>query len=125
MATQSHKDAAIEFLTLVASGKVRQAFQRHVGPEFRHHNLFFRGGAASLREAMEQNAIKNPNKILEVQRALEDGEQVAVFSRVRQNPGELGGAVVHIFRFDGDRIAELWDIRQAVPENSVNENGMF
>jgi len=125
MATQSHKDAAIEFLTLVASGKVRQAFQRHVGPEFRHHNPFFRGDAASLMEAMEQNATKNPDKILEVQRALQDSEQVAVFSRVRQNPGDLGGAVAHIFRFDGDRIVEFWDIGQAVPENSVNENGMF
>ena len=125
MATQSHKDAAIEFLTLVASGKVRQAFQRHVGPEFRHHNPFFRGDAASLMEAMEQNATKNPDKILEVQRALQDSEQVAVFSRVRQNRGDLGGAVAHIFRFDGDRIVEFWDIGQAVPENSVNENGMF
>jgi len=125
MAAQSHKDAAIEFLTLVASGKVCEAYQRHVGPEFRHHNPFFRGDAASLIEAMEQNAIKNPNKVLEVQRALEDGKEVAVFSRIRQKPGDLGAAVVHIFRFDGDRIAELWDIGQAVPEDSVNENGMF
>ncbi len=125
MGTQSHKDAAIEFLTLVASGRVREAYQRHVGPGFRHHNPFFRGDAASLMKAMEQNAIRNPNKILEVQRALQDGEEVAVFSRVRQKPGDLGGAVVHIFRFDGNRIVEFWDIGQDVPENSVNENGMF
>lgn len=125
MTSQSRKDAAIEFLTLVASGKVREAYQRHVGPGFRHHNPYFRGDAASLMDAMEQNAIKNPNKILEVQRALQDGEQVAVFSRVHQKPGDLGGAVVHIFRFDGDHIVEFWDIGQAVPENSANENGMF
>ena len=125
MAAQSHKNAAIEFLALVASGRVREAYQHHVGPEFRHHNPFFRGDAASLIEAMEQNAIKNPNKILEVQRALQDGKEVAVFSRVRQKPSDVGAAIVHIFRFDGDRIVELWDIGQAVPENSVNENGMF
>ncbi len=125
MGSQSHKEAAIDFLTLVASGKVREAYQRHVGPGFRHHNPFFRGDAASLMEGMEQNAIKNPNKVLEVQRALEDGQEVAVFSRIRQEPGDLGGAVVHIFRFDDDRIVEFWDIGQAVPENSVNENGMF
>ncbi len=125
MGSQSHKEAAIDFLSLVASGKVREAYQRHVGPGFRHHNPFFRGDAASLMEGMEQNAIKNPNKVLEVQRALEDGQEVAVFSRIRQEPGDLGGAVVHIFRFDDDRIVEFWDIGQAVPENSVNENGMF
>ena len=125
MATQPRKDAAIEFLTLVASGKVREAYQRHVGPGFRHHNPFFRGDAASLMEAMEQNATKNPHKIFEVQRALQDEKEVAVFSRVRQKPGDLGAAAVHIFRFDGDRIVELWDIGQAIPEDSVNENGMF
>jgi len=76
-------------------------------------------------EAMEQNAAKNPNKEFEVQRALQDGDHVAVLSRVRQTPGDRGGAVVHIFRFEGDRIVEFWDIGQAVPESNVNENGMF
>ena len=32
----------------------------------------------------------------------EDGDFVAVHSHVRQRPGDLGAAVVHIFRFDGD-----------------------
>ena len=68
VATQSRKDAAIEFLTLVASGDVREAHQQYVGQGFRHHNSFFRGEAASLMEAMEQNAAKNPNKVFEVQR---------------------------------------------------------
>jgi predicted SnoaL-like aldol condensation-catalyzing enzyme len=57
--------------------------------------------------------------------ALQDGDRVAVFSRIRQRPDDLGGAVVHIFRFEGDRIAEGWDIGQAVPEEMINENGMF
>jgi predicted SnoaL-like aldol condensation-catalyzing enzyme len=125
MGSQSLKDAAIEFLTLVATGKVREAYERHVAPGFRHHNPWFRGDAESLRLAMEENAAQNPDKTLEVQIALQEGERVAVFSRVRQRPGDLGGAVVHIFRFEGDRIAELWDVGQAVPENPVNENGMF
>jgi predicted SnoaL-like aldol condensation-catalyzing enzyme len=34
-------------------------------------------------------------------------------------------ALVHIFRFEGNLIAELWDIGQAAPENSPNEYGMF
>ena len=74
---------------------------------------------------MEENAAQNPNKTFEVQFALEDGDRVAVFSRIRQNPEDRGAAVVHIFRFEGNRIAELWDVGQGIPENSVNENGMF
>ena len=115
----------MDFLKLVAAGSVREAYRRYVGPGFRHHNPYFRGDAASLMAAMEQNATKNPKKTLEVVCALQDGDRVAVFSRVRQNPSDLGGAVVHIFRFEDSRIAEFWDVGQAVPENSVNENGMF
>jgi predicted SnoaL-like aldol condensation-catalyzing enzyme len=122
---RSIKDAALEFLTLVARGRVVDAFERHVGPGFRHHNPYFRGDAASLKEAMQANTASNPDKVLEVQRALQDGDLVAVFSRVRQRPEHRGGAVVHILRFEGDRIVELWDISQAVPESSINENGMF
>ncbi|MCI0697626.1 nuclear transport factor 2 family protein [candidate division KSB1 bacterium] len=119
------KEAAMDFLRLVASGKVREAYRKHVGTEFRHHNAYFRGDAESLMIAMEENAAQNPNKVLEIQRTLQDGDLVAVHSRVRQHPGDLGGAVVHIFRFKDNRIAELWDVGQAVPENSSNEYGMF
>jgi len=125
MTGRSLKDAAIEFLTLAAAGKVSEAYERHVGIGFRHHNPYFRGDAASLKEAMQANAAKNPAKALEVQRALQDGEEVAVFSRVRQHTGDRGVAVVHIFRFENGRIVELWDVGQAVPESLVNENGMF
>jgi len=125
MKQQSLKDAAVEFMSLVASGKVQEAYDRHVGPEFRHHNPYFRGDADSLRTAMAENAAKNPDKRLDIQFALEDGERVAVYSRIRQNPGERGSAVVHLFRFDRGRIAELWDVGQAVPAESANENGMF
>jgi predicted SnoaL-like aldol condensation-catalyzing enzyme len=125
MRQQSLKDAAVEFLSLVASGKVQEAYDRHVSRDFRHHNPHFRGDANSLRTAMAENAARNPDKRLDVQFALEDGDRVAVFSRIRQKPGDRGSALVHIFRFESGRITELWDVGQDVPADSVNENGMF
>jgi len=125
MKRQSLKDAAIGFLKLVASGKVQEAYERHIGQSFRHHNPYFRDDAQSLQTAMAENSAQNPNKSLDVQFALEDGDRVAVFSRIKQKPDDRGSAVVHIFRFEGDRIAELWDVGQAIPEKSLNENDMF
>ncbi len=125
MSQQSRNEAAMDFLRLAASGKVREAYRKYVGPNFRHHNPYFRGDAESLMTAMEENAAKNPDKVLDIQRALQDGDLVAVHSRVRKKPGDLGMALVHIFRFQGDLIVELWDIGQAVPENSPNQYGMF
>jgi len=121
----SRKEKAVSFLQLVASGNVREAYQKYIGSGFRHHNPYFRGDAESLMLAMEENAGKNPNKIFEVKLTLEEGDIVAVHSHVKQNQDDLGGAVVHIFRFQNDLIVELWDVGQPIPEDSPNENGMF
>lgn len=122
---ESSKEKAVSFLQLVASGEVREAYSRYIGTDFRHHNPFFRGDADSLMLAMEENATKNPHKIFEVKRVIEDGEIVAVHSHVKQNPDDFGGAVVHIFRFHNDLIVEMWDVGQPIPEKSPNENGSF
>lgn len=76
---------------------------------------------------MEQNAASHPGKVFEVQRTVSEGEGdlVVVHSRVRMSPEHPGVAVVHILRFDGDRIAEVWEIGQAVPDDMPNEHGMF
>ena len=119
------KEIAQDFLKLAAKGESRKAFQLYVAEVFKHHNAWFKGDGETLMLAMEENAGINPDKVFEIQRALEDGNLVAVHSRVRQTPDDLGAAVVHIFRFDNDKIVELWDLGQAIPEDMENENGMF
>jgi predicted SnoaL-like aldol condensation-catalyzing enzyme len=121
----TRKEKAVSFLRHAASGDVCEAYRSYIGTGFRHHNAFFRGDADSLMLAMEDNAAKNPHKIFEVKLALEEGDFVMVHSHVRQKPEDLGAAVVHIFRFQDDRIIELWDLGQPIPEDSPNENGMF
>jgi predicted SnoaL-like aldol condensation-catalyzing enzyme len=116
----SHKDAAIAFLTLASSGNAREAFEKYIGSDFRHHNPYFAGSTESLMLAMEENAHQNPDKVLEIKRVIAEGEFVVVHSRVRQKPGDLGAAVVHIFRFEAGRIVELWYVGQPVPEDSPN-----
>lgn len=121
----SKKDVALSFLQLAATGHAREAYEKHGGPGFKHHNPHFDATPKALIDAMDANARQFPHKRLEAKLALEDGSLVSVLSHVRHTPDERGFAVVHIFRFDGDRIAELWDLAQEVPEQSPNANGMF
>lgn len=100
MAAGDRRQAAVSFLRLASSGD-------------------------ALRAGMVENAGRFPNQVFEIHHTLEDGGLVAVHSRVRLNPGEAGAAVVHIFRFQGDRIVELWDTGQPVPRDSPNQAGMF
>jgi predicted SnoaL-like aldol condensation-catalyzing enzyme len=123
--TEALKEKAVSFLQLVASGKVRNAYNQYIAPDFCHHNPYFRGDAESLMIAMEENALENPNKVLEIKQVIEENDMVTVYSHIKQAPEDLGAAVVHIFRFLNDQIVELWDVGQAIPENSPNENGMF
>lgn len=120
-----NRDAAISFLKLASSGQVREAYLQFVGEKFRHHNPFFEGSAEALMVGMEENARKNPDKTLEIKHTIAEGGLVAVHSHVRQKPSDLGAAVVHIFRFENDRIVELWDLGQPVPETSQNQYGIF
>ena len=121
----SHKqDIAISFLHNAASGKLDEAYSK-VAPNFRHHNPYFPGDEESLKAGMAQAAAMFPNTTLVVKHVLEDGELVAVHSHVQHAPNTLPIAAVHMFRFEGEEIAELWDIAMEGTQDSPNENGMF
>jgi predicted SnoaL-like aldol condensation-catalyzing enzyme len=121
----NRKQAAISFLKLAASGNVSEAYDNFISPTFRHHNPHFAGDAESLKKGMAEAAAKFPDTTLEVQHIFEEGELVAVHSRVQHGSREPEISVVHIFRFEGDRIAELWDVGQVAPADSPNKYGMF
>ena len=121
----SLKEKSISFLQNVASGNVRDAYHKYIGPDFLHHNPFFPGDSNSLMVAMEENASENSNKRLVVKLAIQEKDMVTVYSHIKQSPEDLGVATVHIFRFKDDQIVEMWDIGQPIPVDSPNENGMF
>jgi predicted SnoaL-like aldol condensation-catalyzing enzyme len=120
-----HKEKAVDFLQLIVSGKIDEAYKKYVSPDLRHHNPYFPGDADSLRQAMKENDGMSPNKTLEVMQTIEEGESVMVYSHIKQKVDDLGAAVVHMFRFHEDKIIEMWDVGQPVAKDSPNENGMF
>lgn len=121
----SRKELAVSFLRMVANRDIRKAFNSYIAPDFIHHNPYFKGDRQSLILAMEEAARLNPDKVLDVKQVFEDGDTVITHSHVRQYPEDIGGAVVHIFRFRDDEVVELWDLGQPIMKDSPNKNGMF
>ena len=121
----SHKESAIDFLTMAAAGNVAEAYARHVAPQFKHHNPYFAHDRQSLLDAMSASAAAEPNKSFEVMQAIEDADTVAVFSRLTRISANAQYAVVHILKFDHGKIVEMWDIVQEVSTDSPNAIGMF
>jgi predicted SnoaL-like aldol condensation-catalyzing enzyme len=118
-------DTVTGFLRMCARGDVREAYERHVSPDFVHHNAWFPGDRQSLLEAMEQSAAAEPNKSFEVKQVIEGGDRVAVLSHLVRAGAGAEYAVVHIARIADRKIVELWDLGQEIPKDSPNALGMF
>lgn len=119
------KEIAVQFLELAASGQVDEAYEKYVHPDFYHHNVYFKGDRETLRLAMKDAHVQSPNKSYEAKRVLEDGDLIAVHGRVVLASDDKELNVVHIFRFEGDKIVEEWETGAEVPADSPNENGIF
>ncbi len=125
MSEESNRKIALFFFDLVVSGEFREWFDKHTGPDLIHHNQYFEGDRESLILAIEEDARRNPDKQVEIKLTLAEGDLVTTFSHVKQNPDDPGFALAHFFRFEDSRVVEMWDINQAILEESPNENGIF
>ncbi len=60
-----------------------------------------------------------------VKRTASEGDLVWIHQHVRRTPEDLGRAVINIFRMKDGKFAEHWNLGQAVPETSKNDNTIF
>jgi predicted SnoaL-like aldol condensation-catalyzing enzyme len=123
--TSARKEAARQFLELVGSGRIDEAYRKYVAMDGKHHNPFFAAGFPAQQAAMQANFLQFPDMRLTIQDVIGEGEMVAVHSHVVMRPDEAGVATVHLFRFQAGKIMEMWDIAQALPSDSPNQDGMF
>jgi predicted SnoaL-like aldol condensation-catalyzing enzyme len=122
----NHQEKATSFLKMAGAGRVQEAYDLYVAPSFIHHNQYFKGDRQSLLTAMQEASRTGPNKSIDIKHVYEDGDTVITHSLVTREDLEAPEiAVIHIFRFEQDRIAELWDLGQPISKDSPNENGMF
>jgi predicted SnoaL-like aldol condensation-catalyzing enzyme len=120
-----NKDLAIAFLKGICARNINEAYAIYVASGMRHHNAYFPGDAESLKKGMIDAHTKFPDTSIDVKYAIEEGDLVAVYSNVIMKPNGPSVAVVHMFRFADNKIIEMWDVGQAVPDKSPNENGLF
>jgi predicted SnoaL-like aldol condensation-catalyzing enzyme len=118
------KDIAKAFIQGVVTEKVREVYDLYTLSNFKHHNGFYSGDRESLLEGMLHSNTLFPNKKVTVKLAVAEAPYVTLLSHI-QVTEDQEIAAVHMFRFEGDKVAEMWDISQEVPKNSPNENGMF
>ncbi len=120
-----------EYFKFVSSGRFKEGLH-FFAPDCRTHNPFIGGNMTVLTDAMinanKEGASKYPEAEFSVKLVLADGDFVAAHTQLLGNkskPNEGGLRQVHLFRFEGDRIVEYWDITQQVLPSMPNAGGAF
>lgn len=108
------KDIAKDFLNKVVEGKIDWAYEQYVEMDGKHHNPFFPNDFESLKNGMKDNHVEMPHKSIQFLNCLSEDNKVVVHSRLHLNDKDSMNTV-HIFKFESNKIVELWDIAQSLP----------
>lgn len=101
------------------------AVDQFIAPGYIQHNQAAEPGRDGLKRFLDMIRAATPEAVHDVKRAFVDGDHVTVHYNVRRWPGDLGWAVIDIFRIEGGMIAEHWDVMQDVVEGGPNPLGPF
>ncbi len=123
--TEYRMQSAVQFLQLVVAGEIEKAYKEYVDFDGKHHNPYFPAGFQELQKAMMEDHAKFPKKQLIIKAVLGDNDLVAVHSHLIQSSGGMEISVVHLFRFQDNKIIEMWDVAQIIPTDSPNKDGIF
>lgn len=120
-----HRAAFTEFVDLFYTQKrVADAFALLVADDYRQHNPNIADGPAAAIAALTPKFDGSPDARFDVLRTLVDGDLAMVHVRASL-PGAPVAAVADIYRFDGDRIVEHWDVLQPMPAEPVHDHPLF
>jgi predicted SnoaL-like aldol condensation-catalyzing enzyme len=110
---------------LFVEHRVDEAVDKYFDPNYIQHNPIAPDGAETIRALFKGFYQNAPTATYIVKRIICEGDLCAVHSNSKLKADERGSAVVDIFRIANGKIAEHWDVIQAVPEKSANNNTMF
>jgi len=125
--SETNKDIAVAFYKkALFEGRVEEAFRLYAGAPYPQHNPLIEDGMEGVKKFVALVMANHPDAHCEIKRVFADGDHVILHSHwhgLSDNP--RGEAVVDIFRLEGGKVVEHWDVIQPVPETSANANTMF
>ena len=96
-----------------AEHRVAEAFARHVAPGYIQHNPNIADGRDAAIAFLEPK-FGAPGARFEVKRLIVDGDLAMVHLHGQPDPASRGVAVADIYRLEGGKIVEHWDVLQPI-----------
>jgi len=122
---EANKAVVVDFYTKLFVDKNFEAAEKYFGNRYIQHNPNAPDGPEALRGFLGAHWKKFPEARSEIRRVFADGDFVILHVNAKPEPNDAGFAIVDIFRLEGGKIVEHWDVVQKVPPVSANPNTMF
>jgi predicted SnoaL-like aldol condensation-catalyzing enzyme len=122
---QQRVDLVVSMWREVLVAQNPDAVERYFTPNYIQHSALAAPGLEALKGWLRRIRIDSPHATQEMKRAFVEGDPVITHNHVVRHPGDPGLAVVDIYRIEGDRIAEHWDVIQEIDPRGPNTNSPF
>jgi predicted SnoaL-like aldol condensation-catalyzing enzyme len=122
---EANKKTVTAFEDAALNQKDFDAAAKYLGPRYTQHNPSAADGPDGLKAYIAFLKDKFPNNRSEIKRIFADGDFVIVHDHAVREAGTRGVAIVNIYKLEGGKVIEHWDVIQPVPEQAANNNGMF
>lgn len=124
--TMSTREVLNGFVPLLyGQGKVREAYEAYVHPDYQQHNPHAHNGRDAAITFLSSIYEANPNHRMTVYRMVVSDGWAAIHLHGQASDDDPGAAAVDFLRVDNCKIVEHFDVTQSVPEQSANDNTMF
>ncbi len=123
---EDNKRIITEFYkTALFEGDVDKAILLYGGETYTQHTPFAANGFEGLKNYVKWIVEKYPKTRGEIKRVFADGDHVILHCHYTGFFGKNGDAIIDIFRVEAGKVVEHWDVIQAIPDTSLNDNTMF
>jgi predicted SnoaL-like aldol condensation-catalyzing enzyme len=124
---QRNKATVVAYYTTAFNDKKpEEAVAKYGGPVYIQHNPQAGDGFPAFIAFVKSFTTQFPQLHVDIKRVIGECNLVVTHSHITTSPQDLGQAVADIFRLNGKgKIVEHWDVIQAVPATSANNNTMF
>lgn len=99
------------------------AVDKYIGDNYIQHNPGVADGKEALKSALKIWFKNAPKEKIDIQHLGADGNFVYIHTKSKR--GDKTISVIDIFRVDGGKAVEHWDVIQEVPAKSANDHPMF
>ena len=119
---EKNKETVKKLLDAAFNKKKPEIAAQYVTDKYIQHNPMVPTGKEGLLKALPGFYQAMPSLNWKLKHIYADGDFVIVHSTY-----DFGkdNAVVDIFRFNGDKVDEHWDVVQEIPANMAHDNGML